>query len=312
MADQAEVAARHVNGPVRETLRRLELEVTRRLDGLLHGDHRGLASGHGTELGETRRYEPGDDVRRIDWNVSARLPDTYIRQTIAERELQTWLIVDQSARLSFGTQEKEKRYLSLAASAAIAHLTNQDGNRLGAVLASAANQQIIKPGGSRKHLLRILHTMASAEQPDGSGATDLTAAVHRCRTVARRTGLVAIISDFNVIPGWRDAVGALAGQHDVIAIQVTDPREFSLPNVGLITLEDPATGRQVDVPTQKKSVRDAYSQRATARQNELVDTLRKLRVDHVQLSTDKPWLMDLARFVQARKHRLSQQVQSRL
>ncbi len=300
------------DGSTRETLRRLELEITRRLDGLLQGDHRGLTAGHGTELGETRRYEPGDDVRRIDWNVSARLPDTYIRQTIAERELQTWLVVDRSARLDFGTHSQEKRHLALAASAAVAYLTNQDGNRLGALLTGRGTQELIKPGGSRKHLLRILHQIADTDRVDGTGVTDLTAALSRCNSLANTTGFVAVISDFKVQPGWQIALGALARKHDVIAIQITDPREFELPNVGPITVQDPATGQQRYIPTQKASVRAAYNDRARQRQSELADSFRALRVDHLQLSTDRPWLTDLARFVIARKHRLQRQVQTRL
>ncbi len=296
----------------RETLRRLELEITRRLDGLLQGDHRGLTAGHGTELGETRRYEPGDDVRRIDWNVSARLPDTYIRQTIAERELQSWLVVDGSARLDFGTHSQKKRDLALSASAAVAYLTNQDGNRLGALLARSESQKLIEPGGSRKHLLRVLHQIAEGGQADGSGVTDLAGAVTRCNSLAKTSGFVAIISDFNVQPGWQVALGSLARKHDVVAIQTTDPREFDLPNVGPITVQDRATGQQRHIPTQKASVRAAFNNHARKQQTELVDSLRALRVDHLQLSTDRPWLTDLARFVSARKYRIQRQVQTRL
>lgn len=294
----------------REVLRRLELEVTRRLDGLLHGDHRGLVPGHGSELGETRRYAPGDDVRRIDWNVTARLSEAHIRQTIAERELQTWLLVDRSPRINFGTARTEKRELVLAAAAAVGFLTNRDGNRIGAVLTGRADEdpgnevRIIPPRGSRKHFLRILHEIAESPREDGAGVTDLESAIARLSGMASRRGLIVVVSDFLVADGWTTAMRVLAQRHDVLAIQVTDPREHELPNVGLVVLRDPATGRQREVATQKKKVRDAFAKAAADRQTQIADELRSARVDHLVLSTDRDWLDDLVAFVAGRTHRL--------
>ena len=308
---------RVMSNDTRDVLRRLELEVTRRLDGLLHGDHRGLVPGHGSELGETRRYAPGDDVRRIDWNVTARLSEAHIRQTIAERELQTWLCVDRSPRLAFGTALTEKRELVLAAAAAVGFLTNRDGNRIGAVFAGPGRPHgrttdgrdepaapVIPPRGTRRHLLRILHDISEHPRADGGGVTDLLAALMRLSGVAKRRGLVVVISDFLVESGWEQAMRVLGQRHDVLAIQVTDPREFELPNVGVVVLRDPATGRDREVATQKRKVRDAFAEAAAARQGQIVDELRLARVDHLVLSTDRPWLDDLVRFVVARKHRL--------
>ncbi len=293
-----------VEPSTRELLRRLELEVTRRLDGLLHGDHRGLVPGHGTELGETREYQPGDDVRRIDWNVTARLSEVYIRQTIAERELQTWLIIDRSARMDFGTAQREKRDLGLAAAAAVGFLTSRDGNKLGAVLAGRGEPVVIPARGSRKHLLRILHDIAETPRQDNTGVTDLADAAGRLASVARRRGLVTVISDFQVEPGWETALGILARRHDVLAVQVIDQREFELPNVGLITIRDPATGRVRELATHKKSVREAFARAATERQRKLSDDLRHARVEHLVLSTDRDWLDDLVHFVAQRQLRL--------
>lgn len=293
-----------VEPSTRELLRRLELEVTRRLDGLLHGDHRGLVPGHGTELGETREYHPGDDVRRIDWNVTARLPEVHIRQTIAERELQTWLIIDRSARMDFGTAQREKRELGLAAAAAIGFLTSRDGNKLGAVLAGRGEPVIIPARGSRKHLLRILHDIAETPRQDNTGVTDLADAAGRLAPVARRRGLVAVISDLQVEPGWQTALGILARRHDVLAVQVTDRREYELPNVGLITVRDPATGRIRELATHKRSVRDAFARTAAERQRKVVADLQHARVEHLVLSTDRDWLDDLVHFVAQRQLRL--------
>ncbi len=285
----------------REILRRLELEVTRRLDGLLHGDHRGLVPGHGSELGETRRYAPGDDVRRIDWNVTARLQEPYIRQTIAERELQTWLVVDRSSRMDFGTVNCEKRDLALAAAAAVGFLTARDGNQLGAVLAGRGEPTVVGARGSRKHLLRILHDLASTPHEDNSGVTDLGDALGRLAGVARRRGLVAVISDFAVTPGWEEKLAIVARRHDVLAVQVSDPREAELPNVGVVTVRDPATGALRELVTNRPSVREDYARAIESRQQLLEATLRESGIDHLRLSTEREWLDDLVAFIQKRR-----------
>jgi uncharacterized protein (DUF58 family) len=289
----------------REILRRLELDVTRRLDGLLHGDHRGLVPGHGSELGETRRYAPGDDVRRIDWNVTARLQEPHIRQTIAERELQTWLVVDRSPRIDFGTAGTEKRQLALAAAAAVGFLTNRDGNRIGAVFAGATSSAIVPPKGSRRHFLSILADIASAPRADGTGVTDLATSLVRVNGVAKRRGLVVVISDFLVAPGWEQPLQVLGQRHDVLAVQLTDPRERELPNVGLVLLRDPATGVEHEVATHKRSVRERFAVAATERQERIGAQIRLARVDHLVLATERPWLDDLVRFVALRKARLA-------
>jgi uncharacterized protein (DUF58 family) len=293
-----------VDGSTREVLRRLELDVTRRLDGLLHGDHRGLVPGHGTELGETRRYAPGDDVRRIDWNVTARLSEAHIRQTIAERELQTWLLVDRSSRLDFGTARCEKRDLVLAASAAVGFLTSSDGNQIGAVLTGRGEPEVVPARGSRKHLLRLLHQIAETPREDNSGITDLAQGLARVSTLARRRGLIAVVSDFMVQPGWQEALGVAARKHDVLAVQITDPREFELPNVGLVLVRDPATGQERELATNKASVRNAFAEAAAARQDRLATELRNARIDHLVLSTDREWLDDLVAFITARRERI--------
>lgn len=293
-----------VDGSTREVLRRLELDVTRRLDGLLHGDHRGLVPGHGTELGETRRYAPGDDVRRIDWNVTARLSEPHIRQTIAERELQTWLLIDRSSRLDFGTAQCEKRDLVLASAAAVGFLTSRDGNQIGAVMVGRGQAEVLPARGSRKHLLRLLHRIADTPRSDNSGVTDLADGLGRVSMMAKRRGLVAVVSDFMVEPGWEDAIAVVARRHDVLAVQVTDPREYELPNVGLVLIRDPATGEEREIQTNKASVREKFAAAAAERQTRMNERFRSTGIDHLILSTDRPWLDDLVRFVAGRKHKL--------
>lgn len=294
-----------VSGRTREVLRRLELDVTQRLDGLLHGDHRGLVPGHGSELGETRAYAPGDDVRRIDWNVTARLSEAHIRQTIAERELETWLVLDRSPRLDFGSARHEKRELVLAAAAATGFLTNRDGNRIGAMLAGRGEPTILPAKGSRKHLLHILHEVATAPRGDGAGVTDLGRALSQLGSVAKRRGLVVVVSDFRVADGWQTPLRVLTNKHDVLAVEVIDPLELALPNVGPLPITDPATGDIREIPTQKKKVREAYAAAAEARRQELADTFRSHRIDHLTLHTDTEWLDDLVRFIGARRHRMA-------
>ncbi|MFT7600850.1 MAG: hypothetical protein ACI8TP_003798 [Acidimicrobiales bacterium] len=288
----------------REILRRLELDITRRLDGLLRGDHRGLVPGHGSELGETRQYAPGDDVRRMDWNVTARLQSPHIRETIAERELETWLVIDRSARLDFGTAGCEKRDLVLAAAGAAGFLTSRDGNRIGALIVGRPEPLIIPARGSRRHLLHILHSIAESPRIDGGGATDLARAVERAGTLAKRRGLMVIISDFHVEPGWISQVRGAATKHDVLAIEVVDPSELELPNVGLLTVVDPATGEERDIPTHKPKVRRLYADAAASRRHTLATELHSARVDHLTLRTDQPWLDDLVMFLGRRKERI--------
>ncbi len=288
----------------RELLRRLELDVTRRLDGLLHGDHRGLVPGHGTELGETRRYEPGDDVRRIDWNVTARLKQPYIRQTIAERELQTWLVVDQSSRMYFGTAATEKQTVALAAAAAMGFLTARDGNRLGAGLVTGNEVRMVPARGSRRHLLRILHDIADHPRPEQSGPCDLARATGQIATLARRRGLLAVISDFQVKPGWEHELSIAARRHDMLAVQISDPRDFTIPDLGIVALSDPATGQIREINTSKSSTRDAFARVASERQERIESFFRQAGIDHLHLSTDRPWLNDLVSFVVERRLRI--------
>lgn len=288
----------------RELLRRLELDITLRLDGLLQGDHQGLVPGHGTEQGETRAYSPGDDVRRIDWNVTARLSQPYVRQTIAERELEAWVVVDRSARIDFGTAACEKRDLVLAAAAATGFLTNKDGNRIGAVLAGFPEPTTIAARGSKRHLLHLLHTIAESPRLEGTGRTDLARLLLYTGAVARRRGLVVVISDFWVDEGWLDPLRVLATRHQVLAVEVVDKRELELPDVGLLAVVDPATGQQREIPTHKPKVRRAYAAAASARREALATDLRSARVDHLVLRTDQPWLDDLVGFIAKRRQRV--------
>ena len=290
-----------------EVLRRLELTISRKLDGLLQGDYRGLVPGHGSDLGETREYQPGDDTRRIDWNVTARMQQPHVRETIADRELETWLLIDQSASLDFGTADCEKRDLALFGAAAVGFLTARQGNRLGMILATPAGAFTRPPRAGRTPLMARLHELAAYRAPDasapGTPPADLSAAMDSLRRVARRRGLVVVVSDFLEPRDWERPFRSLAALHDVLAVEVVDPRELELPPVGLLMLVDPETGRRVEVQTRSAKLRARFAAAAANQRSAIAGAMRRAGVEHVQLRTDRDWIQDIVRFVVARRRR---------
>ncbi len=286
-----------------ELLRHLELQVTRRLDGILQGDYRGLLPGPGSEPGEARAYQPGDDVRLIDWNVTARTTEPHVRMPIADRELETWVVVDLSASLDFGTAAWEKRDLALAALAAVGHLTARVGNRLGAVVVHAGTTTTVAARPGRDHLRGVLHRAVAMPRVDGGGTTDLGAAVARCARLARRRGLVVLISDFLGAQGWERPLRGLAARHDVLAVEVIDPRELALPDVGILSLVDPETGQHLEVRTGDAKLRTRYAEAAARQRQATARSLRGAGADHLVLRTDRDWLFDMVGFVDRRRRR---------
>lgn len=290
--------------PAEEILRRLTLDVSRKLDGVLHGDFMGLVPGRGSEPGETREYEPGDDVRRIDWNVTARTQRPHIRETIADRELETWLVTDRSSRLDFGTATCEKRDLVLAGAAGIGLLVARGGNRTGAVILRGAETTTVPPRSGRKHLLSLLERVMATPREDGSGPARLDVALRRAGSMAKRRGLVVVISDFATDPTeWGPSLGVVALRHSVLCIEVVDPRDLELPRVGPLELTDPATGQVREVNTDSASLRADYAAAAIAQREAIRSTIRGAGANHLELRTDRDWLMDLARYVSRKRHR---------
>ncbi len=285
---------------VSSVLRRLELDVNMRLDGLLQGNHRGLVAGHGSEPGETRRYAPGDDVRRIDWNVTARMSEPYIRQTIADRELETTVAVDLSPSLDFGTADAEKRDLAAAATAAVGFLTARTGNRFGAELIGADAVESIPARQGRDHIRFIVEKVLSAERADKSDLP-LSAGIERLRGPHRRKGLRVVISDFLDSSPWADELALVGAKHEVVAIEVVDPREMELPNVGTLRVVDPETGRTRDINTQSARVRQTYADAAAEQREANAAAIRRAGASHLQLSTDRDWLLDVVEFIATRK-----------
>ena len=296
--------------PSYELLRRLELVITKKLNGLLRGDHRGLTTAHGSEPGEARTYQMGDDVRRIDWNVTARMQDTYIRETIADRELDTWILVDLSPSLAFGTALCEKQDLVLAAAAAVGFLAAGEGNRIGALIVTPDGARVFPARGGREHLFALLDAVMHAAPPQ-QGTIDLDIAINRLASLAKRRGLTAVISDFLAPPSWTRSLRRLTARHDVLAVEILDPRELDLPDVGVLGLVDPESGEFREVQTSSARLRRDYAEAARAERHAIATELRRGGVDHLVLRTDQDWFHDLVRFVLSRKQRAQHAVASR-
>jgi uncharacterized protein (DUF58 family) len=284
-----------------QTLARLQLVITRRLDGLLQGDYLGLLPGPGSEPGESREYRPGDDVRRMDWPVTARTTVAHVRQSIADRELEAWLAVDLSASLDFGTAGSLKRDLAVAAAAAVTHLTVRGGNRIGAVVANGASVTRLPARSGRREAQGLLR--AIARTPSVAGRTDLAALIDGLNRPPRRRGMAAVISDFMVPPAqWQRPLRKLAVRHDVLAIEVLDPRELELVDVGVLAVADPETGALHEIQTSDRRLRDRYAAAAAAERAAVAQAIKAAGAAHLRLRTDSDWLLDIVKFVAAARH----------
>jgi hypothetical protein len=253
-------------------LRKLELTVRRKLDGVLHGDHLGLLPGPGTEPGESRSYQPGDDVRRMDWSVTARTTQPHVRQMIADRELETWLVVDVSASLDFGTAGCEKRDLAVAAAAAIAFLNSGGGNRLGAIISNGDTMRRVPALSGRMHEQELLRAIATTPRAPMGTRGDLAAAIDALRRPERRRGMAVIISDFLGPIDWMRPLRAISGRHEVLGIEILDPRDIELPPVGDVILQDTETGRTREF-TIDEQLRSDFERAAAAHRAEVARTL---------------------------------------
>ncbi len=286
------------------SVRRLSLQVARRLDGLLQGDHLGYLPGPGTEPAEARAYSPGDDVRRIDWAVTARTGQAHVRQAVAERELETTLVVDLTASMSFGTATAEKREVAVALAAAIGHLAGGPGDRLGAVVLSDGVRRVpARPG--RLAALALLHVLQTSRPADGPGPS-LADGLRVVANPPRRRGLVVVVSDLldgggGGAPSWAQPLRTLARRHDVVVAEVVDPRELELPAVGVLRLVDPETGRHLEVQTGSKGLRRRYAEAAAAQRAAHAAAVRQAGAGHVVLRTDQDWLVALAGYLAARR-----------
>jgi uncharacterized protein (DUF58 family) len=269
---------------------------------MLTGDYLAVAAGPGTERSGARPYGPGDDARRMDWNLTARSLLPHVRTTDADREMQTWVVADRSASLDFGTAECEKRDLVLAAAAAFGFLTARHGNRLGVLMAGGDSLTRIPARSGRFPLMAALSTLFDApraQRQPGPGA-DLAGALQTLGRSKHQRGQVVVVSDFLDPSDWRQAISRLALRHQVVAVHVTDPREFHLPAVGILGVIDPETGRRLHVQTNSVALRTRFEAAAADRYQEIRGSLARAGAEHLPLSTDRDWLIDFARFVTTR------------
>jgi uncharacterized protein (DUF58 family) len=293
----AEVAARS------DVLRRLELEVRRRIDGMASGDHATLSVGPGSERAGARAYAPGDDARLIDWNLTARSAETYVRQTEADRESETWLVADRSASLDFGTARCEKRDVVLGAVAGFGMLRLGGGNRIG-VVASGTDRLVHRPARQgRAAFMTALAAVYDTPRMDASPAqdADLGAALRWLQGAARRRGQVVVVSDFLDGERWQRELRLLGLRHEVVAVHVTDPRELDLPNVGILAVVDSETGRQRYVNSGSRGLRERYAEAARLRDTAIRAAIHAAGAEYVALSTSRDWLTDTVAFAARRR-----------
>ena len=284
-------------------LHALDVTVGRRVEGLLAGDYRSSVSGAGTELAQVRPYVPGDDVRQIDWNVTARTGETHVRIRLADRVLVTWLVLDTSPSMGFGTADRRKADVAEGVAIAIGHVATRRGNRLGVVTFGDSRPRTTPARQGRAGLLGLLGALRQEELDESDrrvGSTSLGEALSRTGAAARQRALVVVVSDFRGPPDWRVALLGLAGRHDVVAIEVRDPREQALPNLGELWLVDPETGRQLRVDTHDSKLRARFEAAATDDRRALEKELSSLGVRHVVLTTKGDWLRPLAAFLARR------------
>lgn len=287
-------------------LRRLEWTVLRRLDGLLQGDYRTLLRGTGMDLADLREYQHHDDVRHIDWNVTARLQQPHVRVFTEDREMNAWFLLDLSPSMDFGSGEQRKRQVSTEFVAVLARILTRHGNRVGAMLYGSGVDAVIPARGGRQHVLQLLHTLQTRpEMPDNknSGPTRLHELLESAANLVRRRSTIFVLSDFISEAGWEKPLAMLAQRHEVIAVRPLDPLELELPDLGLIPIRDAETGEQLLVDTHDAGFRKRFARIAAQREAQLRDSLTRAGVDALELSTDDDLVSALLRFTDMRKRR---------
>jgi uncharacterized protein (DUF58 family) len=297
-----------------QLLKQLEWTVIRRLDGMLQGDYRTLFRGAGLDLADLREYQLHDDVRHIDWNVTARLQVPHVRQFTEDREINAWFLLDLSASIDFGSHTTRKRDVLAQFVGVLARLMTRHGNKVGALLYSSQLDAVIPARGSRLHVLHLLHSLLtpaaltqqkrpSTKHSTHKAPTDLGDLLMGALGHVKRRSLVFVVSDFISTPGWEKPLGQLAQKHEVIAVRLIDPAEQALPDIGLVTLEDPETGEQLFVDMHDKKFRTRFEELAAQNEADIFSSFAKAGVDALELSTDEALVNTIVRFAQMRKQR---------
>ena len=285
-------------GPMPDAvLRALDLTIQKRVSGLLPGNNRSRMLGSGVELAQVRPYEPGDDVRQIDWNVTARTTQPHIRVQVAERVLTTWIVLDTSPSMNFGTADRRKADVAEGVALAIGHVSTRRGNRLGVATFGDADPRLVPPAGGRPGMLGLFNVLQHSGEADPAGSTDLDEAIQRVSRVAGQGKLIFLVSDFRGPRDWIRGLLPLCARHRVIAVEIRDPREQDLPDVGDLWLVDPESGRQLRVDTSSRKLRERFAAAAEEERATLATEFRRAGARHVILSTSGDWLRPFAFFL---------------
>jgi uncharacterized protein (DUF58 family) len=289
--------------PAEAVLRRLEWTVLRRLDGLMHGDYRTLFRGSGLDLAELREYQYNDDVRHIDWNVTARLQTPYVRVYNEDRDVTAWFLIDLSPSVGFGSERVRKRAVAVDFVAVLARLLSRYGNPVGALFYGDRVDTVIPAQGGRRHVLHILSRMLSRPELTRSAATDLKDLLLAARPVMPRRSLVFVVSDFISAPGWGEPLAHLARRHEIVAVRLYDPLEMEFPDLGLLVVQDAETAEQAWVDTHDRGFRRRFAAAAGQREADLRSALADAGVDALELSTADDLVDAILRFADLRKRR---------
>lgn len=286
-------------------LHRLELKVARRLEGLLQGDHRSPFRGQGLDLADLREYQYHDDVRHIDWNVTARLETPYVREYLEDREITAWFLLDMSPSVDFQSVTVSKRQVLAEFTTLVCRFLSSKGNRAGALLFSGSVEHMIPARGGRRQLLVLLDALSRYRNPKNARGTDLKRVLSDAGRMIRRRSLIFIVSDFISAPGWEKPLALLSSRHDVIAVRLSDPLETRLPDLGLLTFQDAESGEQVFVDTHDKGFRARFAAAARAKEEELQAAFAGAGVDALELSTEDDVADAVLRFADMRKARFA-------
>jgi uncharacterized protein (DUF58 family) len=284
-------------------LQRLDWQVIRRLDGILQGDYRSLLYGFGLDLADLREYQPGDDIRYIDWNVTARVNTPYVRQYVEDRDITAWFLLDLSPSVDFGTVNSLKRDCLIDFVAVLARLLTRHGNRVGAMLYGSRVERIIPARGGRLQVLRIVNDLLNQPRLEQSPMTDLKALLQTAFNSIKRRSLIFVVSDFISVPGWERPLSLLSQRHEVLAVRLWDPRETELPDIGLVVLQDAETGEQLYVDTRDRKFRVRFQQAGQRRQIALNTAFQRAHVDVMPLSTEDDLVRAIVQFAAMRRQR---------
>ncbi len=284
-------------------LQRLDWRVIRRLDGMLQGDYRTLFYGQGIDFTDLREYQPQDDIRHIDWNVTARLNSLHVRQYLEDREITSWFLLDLSPSMRFGPPERSKEGVLIELVATLARLLTRNGNRVGAILYNTSIERTIPPLSGRNQVLRLIHDLLRDTDTSAATTTDLKVLLEAGLNTLKRRSLIFLISDFFSLPGWERPLVLLNRRHELVAIRLWDPREVELPNAGMVFIEDAETGEQLFVDTSDPKFRRRFQEAAQRRESTLQRSLQRAGVDPLAVSTEEDLVSAIVRMASLRKNR---------